>query len=61
MLYIERASNEMNEYKEKRVDQILEIGETRLCCSVKIMLLIKCLNEESVWGDKWRDVTELQK
>jgi hypothetical protein len=27
----------------------------------KIMLLSKCLNEESVWGDKWRDVIELQK
>ena len=26
----------------------------------KIMLLSKCMNEESVWGDKWRDVTELQ-
>ena len=27
----------------------------------KIMLLSKCLNEESVWGEKWREVTELQK
>lgn len=27
----------------------------------KIMLLSKCLNEESVCGDKWRNVTELQK
>lgn len=27
----------------------------------KMMLLSKFLNEESVWGDKRRDVTELQK
>ena len=31
---IYRACNEMDEYKEKRVNQISEIGETRLCCSV---------------------------